>query len=66
MKLYEAIDLNSKNNVTVVIDEQYRVVYEKRLANDLRLIAEQLSACRESLEGIAVESTYNWYWRSMA
>jgi transposase len=32
------------------------------LPNDLPLIAQQLSAYQESLEGIVVESTYNWYW----
>jgi len=30
MKLNGAIDLHSTNNVTVVIDEQDRVVYQKR------------------------------------
>ena len=62
MKLYGAIDLHSNNNVTVVIDEQDKVVYEKRLPNDLPLIAEQLSGYRDRLQGIVVESTYNWYW----
>ena len=62
MKLYGAIDLHSNNNVTVLIDEQDQVVYEKRLANDMPLIAKQLSAYRDSLQGIVVESTYNWYW----
>ena len=62
MKLYGAIDLHSNNNVTVVTDEQDRVVYEKRLPNELGLITQQLAAYRESLEGIVVESTYNWYW----
>lgn len=62
MKLYAAIDLHSNNNVTVVIDEQDKVVYEKRLPNDLITIAMQLSAFQDSLEGIVVESTYNWYW----
>jgi hypothetical protein len=47
--------------VTVVINEQDQVVYQKRLPNDLSLIA-QLSSYRASLEGIVVESTYNWYW----
>lgn len=36
MKLYGAIDLHSNNNVTVLSDEQDRVVYEKRLPNDRR------------------------------
>jgi hypothetical protein len=62
MKLYGAIDLHSNNNVTVVIDEQDQVVYQKRLPNELPLITEQLSGYRDRLQGIVVESTYNWYW----
>src|SRR5574341_133560 len=62
MKLYGAIDLHSTNSVLVVIDEQDRVVYQKRLENDLTLILKQLASYRASLEGIAVESTYSWYW----
>jgi transposase len=62
MKLYGAIDLHSNNNVTVLIDEQDQVVYQKRLPNDLPLIAQQLSGYRDTLQGIVVESTYNWYW----
>src|SRR5713226_2943811 len=46
----------------VLIDERDEVVYRKRLANDLTLIIEQLSAYQPSLEVIVVESTYNWYW----
>jgi transposase len=62
MKLYGAIDLHSNNNMTVVTDEQDRVVYEKRLPNDLGLIVQQLAGYRDGLQGIVVESTYNWYW----
>lgn len=62
MKLYGAIDLHSNNNVTVLIDDQDQVVYEKRLPNDLAVISQQLSAYQDSLQGIVVESTYNWYW----
>jgi transposase len=62
MKLYGAIDLHSTNNVTVVIDEQDRVVYQKRLPNDLALILNELSVYQAELQGIVVESTYNWYW----
>jgi transposase len=54
--------LHSSNNVAVVIDEQDQVVYQKRLPNDLSRIVEQLSPYRLGLEGIVVESTYNWYW----
>jgi transposase len=62
MKLYGAIDLHSTNNVTVVIDEQDRVVYQKRLPNDLALVLKELSVYQCELEGMVVESTYNWYW----
>jgi transposase len=62
MKVYGAIDLHSTNNVTVVIDEQDRVVYQKRLPNDLALILKELSVYQSELQGIVVESTYNWYW----
>lgn len=62
MKLYGAIDLHSNNSVIVLSDEQDHVVYEKRLPNELALITQQLAGYRDSLEGIVVESTYNWYW----
>ena len=56
MKLYGAIDLHSNNNVTVLIDEQDQVVYQKRLPNDLALIAQQLSDYRDRLRGIVDRS----------
>ena len=62
MKLYGAIDLHSTNNVTVVIDEEDKIVYQKRLPNDLALILKELSIYQSELQGIVVESTYNWYW----
>jgi transposase len=62
MKLYGAIDLHSDNNVTVLIDEKDEVVYRKRLPNDLALVLKELSVYQSELQGIVVESTYNWYW----
>ena len=62
MKLYGAIDLHSTNNVTVLIDEEDKIVYEKRLPNDLALILKELSVYQWRVEGMVVESTYNWYW----
>jgi transposase len=46
----------------VLIDEQDRVVYQKRLPNELAVILMELSVYRCEVEGIVVESTYNWYW----
>ncbi len=62
MKLYGAIDLHSTNNVMVLIDEEDKIVYEKRLPNDLALILKELAVYQSRVEGIVVESTYNWYW----
>src|SRR6266487_1811060 len=62
MKLYGAIDLHSTNSVLVVIDEEDKIVYQKRLPNDLALILQELCVYQSRLAGIAVESTYNWYW----
>lgn len=62
MKLYGAIDLHSNNNVTVISDEQDRVLHNRRLPNDLPTILRAIEPYRADLQGIAVESTFNWYW----
>lgn len=62
MKLYAGIDLHSNNSVVSVIDEQDRVVAEKRLPNELERIVMFLAAFKRALVGIVVESTFNWYW----
>lgn len=59
---YSGIDLHSNNAVVAVIDDQDRVLYCKRLANDLPSIIAVLAPFREDLQGVVVESTYNWYW----
>ena len=46
----------------VLLDEQDKIVYQKRLSNDIKVICEHLLPYREQIEGIAVESTFNWYW----
>ena len=62
MKNYCGIDLHSNNNVIVVIDETDKILLEKKLSNNLGIILDALSLIREPISGIAVESTYNWYW----
>jgi transposase len=59
---YSAIDLHSNNNVLVVTDETDCVLFEKRLPNDLARVLESLAPHRDQLQGVVVESTYNWYW----
>jgi len=62
MKLYGGIDLHSNNSVVVIQDEADRKLFEKRLRNDLSTILRALAPFASELEGIVVESTYNWYW----
>jgi len=62
MGLYCGIDLHSNNSLVVVLDEKDRVVYQKRLSNDLSLIRGELSPYQSQIQGVAVESTFNWYW----
>lgn len=59
---YSGIDLHSNNSVVTVTDDEDRVVAEKRLPNDLAKILSFLLPWRESLAGVVVESTFNWYW----
>lgn len=62
MELYAGIDLHSNNNVLVVLDESDRVIFQKRLPNMLPDILAALGSCGCRIKGVAVESTYNWYW----
>ena len=62
MRLYCGIDLHSNNSYVVVLDEEDRLVYQRRLSNDLQLVLRELAPVAEQLAGIAVESTFNWYW----
>ncbi len=62
MTYYCGIDLHSSNSVVVIIDEADKIVFKKRLRNELGLIVAALAPYQEALSGVVVESTYNWYW----
>jgi transposase len=62
MRHYCGIDLHGNNNVISVIDEEDRSVFGKRISNELKSVLSALEPYRNSIEGIVVESTYNWYW----
>ncbi len=62
MKVYAGIDLHSSNNYVGIIDEQDQRLYQKRLPNRLEHILPALEPFKESLKGVVVESTFNWYW----
>ncbi|MFC1825327.1 transposase [Thermodesulfobacteriota bacterium] len=62
MESYAGIDLHSSNNYMAVIDGEDRRIYGKRLPNKMDTVISALEPFKESLKGVVVESTYNWYW----
>lgn len=62
MKTYAGIDLHSRNNYIGVIDAKDRRLYGKRHDNRIEDILKVLGQFKASLQGVVVESTYNWYW----
>lgn len=62
MKFYAGIDLHSNNLVLVILDSHDKVIYSKRLPNDVQVVLKVLAMYKQQIEAIAVESTYNWYW----
>ncbi len=62
MATYAGIDLHSNNIYLAIIDQHKERLFNKRLPNKLSTIKKVLRPYRKALAGIAVESTFNWYW----
>jgi len=62
MKVYAGIDLHSTNNYLGVIDQTDRRLFDDKLPNCPKTILAALKPFKKKLIGIAVESTFNWYW----
>ncbi len=62
MALYCGIDLHSRDSWLAILNEELEVVGETKVGNDLEAIVGVLKPHQEALEGVAVESTFNWYW----
>jgi len=62
MQTYAGVDLHSNNGVLAIIDETDRVLKRRKLANKLELFVAELEPYRATLQGVAIESTFNWYW----
>lgn len=62
MGLYTAFDLHSNNSYLGIIDENGKRVIRRKLQNDEELIVKVLNPFKSDIEGIVVESTFNWYW----
>ncbi len=62
MTLYCGIDLHSDNHFICIIDDNDKRLLEARVDNYPELTIRALSKYKKRLKGIAVESTFNWYW----
>jgi transposase len=63
MGLYAGMDLHSQNTFVGIMEKvSMKRVYQKRIPNNLPQILYEMEPYRGELEGIVVESTYNWYW----
>lgn len=61
MNHYCGIDLGAKRSQICIIDEDQKVLVNRKIANDMTTIDTMLKPYRASLETV-VESTFNWYW----
>jgi transposase len=62
MELYGAIDLHSTNCHLAMVDGQRNRVFYRKFPNRKETVLNALSPFGTQIRGIAVESTYNWYW----
>lgn len=62
MKTYAGIDLHSSNNFIGIINQKDERLHCRRHVNNLETVLKVLRKYRKSLQGVVVESTYNWYW----
>lgn len=62
MRNYVGIDLHSTNCYIGIIDQDGKRIYNERVPNDINRIIATLIPFKEKIKGIAVESTFNWYW----
>lgn len=62
MDLFAGVDLHSNNGYYSIMNEKEEQIFCKKLPNDVPTILTTLEPFQGSLKGIAVESTYNWYW----
>lgn len=62
MKVMAGIDLHSNNAMIALVNEQGQRLGHKKVPCHIESVEKFLQPHREQLSGIAVESTFNWYW----
>jgi transposase len=45
-----------------MVDEENTVLYKQRFRNELPVILAALDPFKKDIQGVVVESTFNWYW----
>ena len=60
MEVYAAIDLHASNSFLAVLDREGKRVFKSRLVNDSAILLNALKPYKENMQGIVVESTFNW------
>jgi transposase len=61
-KVIAGMDLHSNNVVIGIMDTDGKRLASRKLACELKEVVKFLTPYQKRLEGVAVESTYNWYW----
>ena len=62
MKVYVGMDLHATNTYVGMVDEENTVLYKQRFRNELPLILSALDPFKKDIQGVVVESTFDWYW----
>jgi transposase len=62
MKLSGGLNLHSNNSALHLVDENGALVEKQRMSNDVAMRLALLQPHIDSIVGLMVESTYNWYW----
>ena len=60
--LIAGIDLHSNSVMIGIVDQEGRRVKHQKLVCDLNQVDRFLQPFKGRIKGMAVESTYNWYW----
>jgi transposase len=62
MSFFAGIDLHSNNNYIGLINSDGEKLLQKKNSNSLDAVLETLDPFKKEIQGVVVESTYNWYW----
>lgn len=62
MRLYAAFDLHSNTSNLAIVGHEGQKLHHQKLRNHEQEILAALVPFGELIQGIVIESTYNWYW----